>query len=203
MADRVTRASNANAHPGFIDRGPPHRSSEKVKADKQDKAAAKVLAEKLKAAKMQNLVSEREEDSETPVKRPRKSNGNASATNLEMGSTTPELSIDGLNGHGKQVTSEGDDPKFPALIEESESSGSEYKAPVGSDESESDTELDEGPELEGEEPDTNIRLKTSKKQKKGQISREQISAAAAINDEPSPFVESRRPTASKSGQTPG
>ncbi|KAI9434934.1 hypothetical protein H4582DRAFT_2080175 [Lactarius indigo] len=247
MADRVTRASNANAHPGFIDCGPPRWSSEKVKADKQDKAAAKVLAEKLKAAKMQSvaeleksekrktkdrdrqannpvdkalqprakqtrdlpetvnkdLVSEREEDSETPVKRPRKSNGNTSATNLEMGSTTLELSIDGLNGHGKQVTSEDDDPKFPALIEESESSGSEYKAPVGSDESESDTELDEGPELEGEEPDTNIRLKTSKKQKKGQIAREQISAAAAINDEPSPFVESRRPTASKSGQTPG
>ncbi|KAI9442152.1 hypothetical protein H4582DRAFT_2126718 [Lactarius indigo] len=203
MADRVTRASNANAHPGFIDRGPPRRSSEKVKADKQEKAAAKVLAEKLRATKMRSVAeleksekqktkdmdrqannpidqmsqprakrnrnlpgavnkdlgSEHEGNSETPVKRPRKSNSNPLATNLEMGLTTPELSIDGLNEPGKQVTSEDDDPKFPVLIEESESSGSEYKAPAGSDESETDTELDEGPEVEGEEPDTNIRLK--------------------------------------------
>ncbi|KAH9020816.1 hypothetical protein EDB84DRAFT_1441670 [Lactarius hengduanensis] len=103
---------------------------------------------------------------------------------------------------------EDNDPKFATLcLEESKSSGSEYKAPVGSDESESesesDTELDEGPELEGNEPDTNIQLKAGKKQKKGQIARDQIGAAAAINEEPSPFADSKRPTASKSGQTPG
>jgi hypothetical protein len=41
MADRVTRPSNVNAHPGMVDRNPARRSKEEVQAEKQAKAAAK------------------------------------------------------------------------------------------------------------------------------------------------------------------
>jgi hypothetical protein len=87
-------------------------------------------------------------------------------------------------------TFESDDP---AIHAESKESRSEYKG--GSDvESESESELaaggDEGPKLENEEPDTRIQLKTGKKQKKGLVARDQISAAvAAINNEPSPRID--------------
>ncbi|KAH9029672.1 hypothetical protein EDB85DRAFT_1891935 [Lactarius pseudohatsudake] len=158
-----------------------------------------------------DLGSEHEEETPAKKMRTRKSTANTLATsqNLETGSGTQEVRVDGLEGPGKRAMFEDNNPKFAALrLEESESSGSEYKAPVGSDGSESesaelDTELDDGPELEGDEPDTNIQLKAGKKQKKGQIARDQIGAAAAINEEPSPFADSKRPTASKSGQTPG
>jgi hypothetical protein len=51
--------------------------------------------------------------------------------------------------------------------------------------------IEEGPELENEEPDTNIQLKKGKKQKKGVVARDQISAmVAAINDEQSPRLDS-------------
>jgi hypothetical protein len=103
---------------------------------------------------------------------------------------------------------EDDDPKFAALIAESEPSASEYKE--GTDKSESDAEpsigsaSEEGPDLESEDPDTRIRLKAGKKQKKGVIARDQISAAvAAINEEPIPFVDSGKTAGSKSHQTPG
>ncbi|KAF8262345.1 hypothetical protein EI94DRAFT_1704851 [Lactarius quietus] len=89
------------------------------------------------------------------------------------------------------ATFEDDDPKFAALLAESDLSGSEYK---GSGGPESETESDEepatgseGPELENEEPDTKIQVKAGKKPKKGLIARDQISAAvAAISAEPSP-----------------
>src|ERR1700733_3535482 len=75
-------------------------------------------------------------------------------------------------------------PEIAVLIAESEESGSEYK---GADDLESESKLEsEGPELEDEEPDTKIQLKAGKKQKKGIVARDQISAVvAAINDEPS------------------
>ena len=86
-----------------------------------------------------------------------------------------------------QGTFEDNNPEFATLLAESEESGCEYK---GRDDLESETESDigsEGPELEDEEPDTKIRLKASKKQKKGMVARDQISVAvAAIEDEPSP-----------------
>jgi hypothetical protein len=66
--------------------------------------------------------------------------------------------------------------------------------PDDSSETESNEEaagIEEGPELENEEPDTNIQLKMGKKQKKGMIAQDQISAAvAAINDGPSPRLDS-------------
>ena len=84
-------------------------------------------------------------------------------------------------------TFEESTPEIAVLIAESEGSGSEYK---GADDLESEFKSDiesEGPELEDEEPDTKIQLKAGKKQKKGIIARDQISAVvAAINDEPSP-----------------
>ena len=94
---------------------------------------------------------------------------------------------------------EDDDPKFAARIAETDESRSEYKGPA-SDDSQPETETDdkpiceEGHELEDEEPDTNIKLKKSKKKKKGVIAQEQISAAvAAIDDKPSPRIEHRAP----------
>ena len=56
MADRVTRASNANAHPGIVDRPHSRRSKEEVALAKQEKAAAKALAEKQKADNIQRVA---------------------------------------------------------------------------------------------------------------------------------------------------
>ncbi|KAF8261181.1 hypothetical protein EI94DRAFT_1705739 [Lactarius quietus] len=89
------------------------------------------------------------------------------------------------------ATFEDDDPKFAALLAESDLSGSEYKGSGGPEsETESDEELatgSEGPELENEEPDTKIQVKAGKKPKKGLVAQDQISAAvAAISAEPSP-----------------
>jgi len=44
MADRVTRASNANAHPGIVDRNPTRRSKEEIQAEKRAKDEANVHA---------------------------------------------------------------------------------------------------------------------------------------------------------------
>ena len=97
------------------------------------------------------------------------------------------------------TTFEDDNPKFVARIAETDESGSEYKGPA-SDDSQPETETDdepvceEGRKLEDEEPDTNIKLKQSKKKKKGVIAREQISVAvAAIDDKPSPRIEHHAP----------
>ena len=107
---------------------------------------------------------------------------------------------------------EDDDPKFAALMAESEESGSEYKGGSDGVESESESEPDssnaqlsaEGPELEDEEPDTNIKIKSGKKQKKGLIARDQISAAvAAINNESSPRLDRDRDHRSKTAAVPG
>ena len=103
------------------------------------------------------------------------------------------------------------DPKFTALFAESEESGSEYKGGSDDVESESESEPDsnaqlsveEGPELEDEEPDTNIQVKSGKKQKKGLVARDQISAAVvAINEQSSPRLSERAatPAVSKSHQ---
>ena len=56
MADRVTRASNASAHPGIVDRAPSRRSKEEVAIAKREKAAAKALAEKKKADNIQRVA---------------------------------------------------------------------------------------------------------------------------------------------------
>ncbi|KAF8258244.1 hypothetical protein EI94DRAFT_1815782 [Lactarius quietus] len=71
-------------------------------------------------------------------------------------------------------------------------SGSEYKGGGDKSNSESDAvNVIEEPDLEDEEPDTNIRWKVGKKQKKGLVARDQISAAVmAINDELSPRLDS-------------
>jgi hypothetical protein len=45
MADRVTRASNATAHPGLVDCNPPRRSKEEVQAEKQARADAMARVE--------------------------------------------------------------------------------------------------------------------------------------------------------------
>ena len=103
-----------------------------------------------------------------------------------MGNETLTDQIEG------ETTKDGS-PKFTALLAGSEESGSEYEGPASGDSqtnSETETEdepiCEEGPELEDEEPDTNIQLKTSKK-KKGVVARDQISAAVvAIDDKQSP-----------------
>lgn len=56
MADRVTRASNANAHPGMVDRGVQRRSKQEVEMAKQAKAAAKAQAERQKTANIQRVA---------------------------------------------------------------------------------------------------------------------------------------------------
>jgi hypothetical protein len=42
MADHVTRALNANTHPGVVDHPPPHWSKQEVEEAKQAKVAANV-----------------------------------------------------------------------------------------------------------------------------------------------------------------
>jgi hypothetical protein len=56
MADRVTRASNASAHPGIVDRAPSRRSKEEVAMAKQEKATAKARTEKQKSDNIQRVA---------------------------------------------------------------------------------------------------------------------------------------------------
>ena len=56
MANRVTRASNANAHPGIVDRPSQRRSKQEVETAKKEKAEAKAQAERQKAANIQRVV---------------------------------------------------------------------------------------------------------------------------------------------------
>jgi hypothetical protein len=121
---------------------------------------------------------------------------NVSQVIMIMGNET--LTDNSKRNKYEGATFDDDDPKFAALLAESEESGSEYKGPASDDllsepESEDEPGCEEGPELEDEEPDTKIRLKTSKKQKKGLVARDQISAAvAAITDKPNPRLDSNR-----------
>lgn len=57
MADRVTRASNATAHPGLIDRNPPRRSKEEVQAEKQARADAMARVEHEKNANIRKVAA--------------------------------------------------------------------------------------------------------------------------------------------------
>lgn len=57
MADRVTRPSNATAHPGMIDRNPGRRSKDEVTAERQAKAAAKARGEKEKAENIRKIAA--------------------------------------------------------------------------------------------------------------------------------------------------
>jgi hypothetical protein len=57
MADRVTRPSNANAHPGMVDRNPPRRSRNEVQAEKRTKAAEKASVEQEKRANIKKLAA--------------------------------------------------------------------------------------------------------------------------------------------------
>jgi hypothetical protein len=58
MADRVTRPSNAIAHPGLVDCNPTtRRSKEEILAEKKAKAAAKAQAEKEKKANISKIAA--------------------------------------------------------------------------------------------------------------------------------------------------
>jgi hypothetical protein len=56
MVDRVTRASNVNAHPGMVDRPSQRRSKQEVEKSKKEKAEAKAQTERQKAANIQRVV---------------------------------------------------------------------------------------------------------------------------------------------------
>ena len=57
MADRVTRASNATAHPGMVDRNPTHCSKEEVQAEKDARALAKAQAASERKANIERLAA--------------------------------------------------------------------------------------------------------------------------------------------------
>ena len=57
MADRVTWPSNANAHPGMVDRNPAHRSKEEVSVIRQAKVAAKAQTAMERKANLQKLAA--------------------------------------------------------------------------------------------------------------------------------------------------
>ena len=56
MADRVTRASNANAHPGIVDCPSKRRSKQEVELAKKEKAQAKAQTERQKTANIQRVA---------------------------------------------------------------------------------------------------------------------------------------------------
>ena len=79
-----------------------------------------------------------------------------------------------------------DNPKFAALLAESEESRSKYKDPASDDsqpkmETDDEPICEEGLKLEDEEPNTNIQLKMSKK-RKGVVAQDQISAVVVAID---------------------
>ena len=53
---RVTRASNADVHPGMVQRGAPRRTSQQVQADREAKAAAKEKTAANKRANIQKVA---------------------------------------------------------------------------------------------------------------------------------------------------
>jgi hypothetical protein len=56
MAERITRASNANAHPSMVDHRPPCQSTQEVKAVRQAKTAVEESAKKQKATNIQKVA---------------------------------------------------------------------------------------------------------------------------------------------------
>jgi hypothetical protein len=86
-----------------------------------------------------------------------------------------------------------------ALLNESGESGSKYEG-----EQESEGETNTNCELEIDEPDTSIK-KGGKKQKKGLLACDQVSAAvAAMSDDPNPFVTvAKGRVGTQITQTPG
>ncbi|KAF8256835.1 hypothetical protein EI94DRAFT_1710120 [Lactarius quietus] len=185
MIDCVTRPLNASVHPGLVAHGPKRQSNEEVKTEKTEKAVAKAQAERQKAANIQK-VAKLEHEGNTQTGKRQRSGTNTSAT------TSMSQRNDGegnLNQPKDDV--DDDDPKFDTLLAESVNSRSEYNGSNGSESgthtdgepgTPTEEEPDEGPELEDEEPDTNIWLpvKKGKKQKKGVIARDQITAAVAV-----------------------
>ena len=56
MADCITQASNANAHPGIVNHLHSHQSKDKVTLAKQEKSPAKAQAKKQKADNIQRVA---------------------------------------------------------------------------------------------------------------------------------------------------
>ncbi|KAI0251373.1 hypothetical protein BJV78DRAFT_1282635 [Lactifluus subvellereus] len=206
MADRVTRPSNANAHPGMVDRNPTRRSKEEIQAEKQAKAAAKAQAMMEKKANIDKVAA---------IEKAAKQK--AKDMDREANDPVDPVTQARARKARKRPESEDEGPaKTPAKkrktsdeIVESPPSGSEYEGEDQPDSEESQEETQSEGELEDDEPDTRIKIKKGgKKQKKGHIARDQISAAvAALSDDPSlsPFVGTKRATVtgSKFNQTPG
>jgi hypothetical protein len=57
MAQRITRPSNALAHPGMVDRNPPRRTREELQIEREAKAMAKAQVEKELAANIQRIAA--------------------------------------------------------------------------------------------------------------------------------------------------
>jgi hypothetical protein len=54
--NRITRASNADAHPGMVQCGAPRQTSQQVQAEREAKAAAKEKAATDKRANIQKVT---------------------------------------------------------------------------------------------------------------------------------------------------
>lgn len=62
MAHRVTCPSNANAHPGMVDRNPLRRTREELQAERETKVAAIAQAEAKKRASLDRLAAVKRAD---------------------------------------------------------------------------------------------------------------------------------------------
>ena len=91
--------------------------------------------------------------------------------------------------------------KLDAFLNELGTSQSEYKEPEGGDEPESEEDTYTKADLENDEPDTSIKIKKGgRKQKKGVVARNEISAAvAAMSDDPPLFVTATSRVGSRVG----
>ncbi|KAF8486334.1 hypothetical protein DFH94DRAFT_809635 [Russula ochroleuca] len=203
MADRITRASNANAHPGIVDRNPTRRTREEVLVKKEAKATAKARTamernaaikriaafEKAKKRKAMDVDQDANDPGDLFVQaRVRKTRKRPDTVDEDPANTPANK----MKGDGARAAITAVEHNEEALLD------ADVMLTEGLNESGSTASMDEGEnremdeetqserELEDEEPDTSIRVKKAeKKQKQGFLVREQISAAvAAIPDDP-------------------
>ncbi|KAF8460138.1 hypothetical protein DFH94DRAFT_700409 [Russula ochroleuca] len=179
MAERITRPSNAAAHPEMVDRNPTHCSKEEAQAEKEAIAMAKAQAAMGKKAKIEKLATIEKAEKQKAKDMDREADdpvGPLSQARARMSRKQP-VEVDEMpTKRMRRVVSGAPtvehnealaEAKLATLLNESGESGSEYEG-----EQESEGETNTNCELKIDEPDTSIK-KGGKKQKKGLLARDQ------------------------------
>ncbi|KAF8467008.1 hypothetical protein DFH94DRAFT_698226 [Russula ochroleuca] len=164
MAERITRPSNAAAHPEMVDRNPTHCSKEEAQAEKEAIAMAKAQAAMGKKAKIEKLATIEKAEKQKAKDMDREADdpvGPLSQARARMSRKQP-VEVDEMpTKRMRRVVSGAPtvehnealaEAKLATLLNESGESGSEYEG-----EQESEGETNTNCELKIDEPDTSIK----------------------------------------------